>query len=172
MLSHVLEREESHEEYAHGEMLSLLRRLLPALEAIQLLHDNDLCHGDIRNDHLILETGSDRIRWIDFDLKQDFSDFDVWSAGNVLAYVVGKGIRSFHQVLRDPRFPDVIKSSLTPADASAFYEYRIYNLGKLFPYLPREIDAVVKRFTLGSEIYYPAVREIVQDLGNALTRLP
>jgi hypothetical protein len=33
-----------------------------------------------------------------FDLKQDFSDFEIWTTGNVLAYIVGQEIESLSQV--------------------------------------------------------------------------
>ena len=168
IFNHVLEWNEPHERFSQGEMRRLLAKLIPSLEAIQMLHEHRLCHGDIRNDHLIIDAHSGRLRWIDFDLNQDFSDFDTWSVGNVLAYVVGQGIRSFHQVLRDPAVPDRIKGSLETADASAFYDYRIYNLRKLYPYLPERINDILLRFTVGSDVYYQNLTEVTEDLGNAL----
>jgi tRNA A-37 threonylcarbamoyl transferase component Bud32 len=168
LFQHVLDRDEPHEAYVHGEMQNLLYRLIESIEGIQLLHDHDLCHGDIRNDHIIIDRRTDRFRWIDFDLKQDFSDFDVWSIGNVLAYVVGQGITSFHQVLRSDRFPDAVKRSLTGDDASAFYDYRIINLRKLYPYIPSALNTVLMRFSVGTTRYYGSMLEVVEDLGDAL----
>lgn len=169
IFNHVLEWRESHEQYAAGEMLHLLAKLIPALAGVQMLHEHQLCHGDIRNDHLIIDAETGRLRWIDFDLNQDFSDFDIWSAGNVLAYVVGQGIRSFHQVLRDAAVSDTIKGSLETADASAFYDYRIYNLRKLYPYLPERINDILLHFTVGSDVYYQSLAEVIEDLGTALS---
>jgi serine/threonine protein kinase len=152
-------------------MQNILHRLIESIEAIHLLHEHDLCHGDIRNDHLIIDRRNDRIRWIDFDLKQDFSDFDVWSIGNILAYVVGQGIRSFHQVLRSDEFSDSVKSSLTPQDASVFFNYRIMNLQKLFPYIPSCINDILMRFSVGTTDYYESLTEVAEDLGNALDEI-
>jgi hypothetical protein len=170
LFQHILSWDEPHEVYVAGEMQNILHRLTESIEAIQNLHDGGLCHGDIRNDHLIIDRRTDRLRWIDFDLKQDFSDFDIWSIGNVLAYVVGKGIRSFHQVLRSRRFSDEIKASLVAADASAFYEYRIINLRKLFPYLPAPLNDVLMHFSAGATSYYQRMDQVAQDLGEALDR--
>jgi hypothetical protein len=153
-------------------MQNLLHRLIESIEAIQILHDHKLCHGDIRNDHLIIDRRTDRFRWIDFDLKQDFSDFDIWSIGNVLAYIVAKGILSFHQVLRSDAFSDTVKNSLTADDASAFYEYRIINLRKLFPYLPRALNDVLMRFSHATTDYYERMSQVAEDLGGALDSFP
>jgi len=168
LFDHILAWNEDHEAYVFGEMQNILHRLIESIEAIHMLHQNDLCHGDIRNDHLIIDRRNDRIRWIDFDLKQDFSDFDVWSIGNVISYVVGQGIQSFHQVLRSDEFSDSTKSGLTPEDASLFFNYRIMNLRKLFPYLPKSINDILMRFSVGTTDYYESMAAVAEDLGNAL----
>lgn len=170
LFQHVLDWQEPHEAYVRGEMQDLLYRLIESIEGIQMLHDFDLCHGDIRNDHIIIDRRTDRFRWIDFDLKQDFSDFDVWSIGNVIAYIVGQGITSFHQVLRSDRFPDAVKWSLTQDDASAFYDYRIINLRKLYPYVPEALNDVLMRFSAGATSYFGSMREVAESLGEALDR--
>ena len=168
LFDHVLAWREDHETYVFGQMQNILHRLIESIEAIDMLHEHGLCHGDIRNDHLIIDRRNDRIRWIDFDLKQDFSDFDVWSIGNVLSYVVGQGIRSFHQVLHSDKFADSVKNSLTPEDASVFFNYRIMNLRKLFPYIPRSINDILMHFSVGTTAYYENLAEVAEDLGNAL----
>lgn len=168
LFDHILAWNEDHEAYVFGEMQNILHRLIESIEAIDMLHQHDLCHGDIRNDHLIIDRRNDRIRWIDFDLKQDFSDFDVWSIGNVISYVVGQGIHSFHQVLRSDEFPDSVKKGLRPEDASVFFNYRVMNLRKLFPYIPGCINDILMRFSVGTTDYYESLAEVAEDLGNAL----
>jgi serine/threonine protein kinase len=171
LFDHILAWKEEHEAYASGEMQNILHRLIESIEAIDMLHEHDLCHGDIRNDHIIIDRMNDRFRWIDFDLKQDFSDFDVWSAGNIIAYVVGQGIQSFHQVMRSDEFSDSVRNSLTPEDASVFFNYRIMNLQKLFPYIPDSINDILMRFSVGTTDYYESLTEVAEDLGNALDRI-
>jgi hypothetical protein len=169
--SHVMTSRYSHEAYVFGEMRSLLRRLIESIEAIQTLHEHDLCHGDIRNDHIIIDSRTGRLRWIDFDLKQDSLDFDIWSIGNILSFVVGKGIRSFHQVLRSDAFSDATKASLTADDASAFHEYRVINLRKLFPYVPKPLNDLLMRFSVGATDHYRHMEQVAADLGSALDQL-
>jgi hypothetical protein len=171
LFDHILTRKEDHEAYVFGEMQNILHRLIESIEAIDVLHGHNLCHGDIRNDHIIIDRRNNRFRWIDFDLKQDFSDFDVWSIGNVIAYVVGQGIQSFHQVMRSDAFSDSVKNSLTPEDASVFFNYRIMNLRKLFPYIPSSINDILMRFSVGTTDYYENLSEVAEDLGNALDNI-
>ena len=116
------------------------------------------------------ETGD--YRWIDFDLTQDFSDFDVWSLGNVLQFCVGMGMRTFHDVLKGANFPDSVKSRLTSDDASAFYRHRIMNLRKLFPYIPNRLNDILLHFAANTTRFYESANQIVSDIGEALEELP
>ncbi|MCP4752323.1 MAG: protein kinase, partial [Proteobacteria bacterium] len=56
-----------HEEYFHSTLPNVLKKLVKAFEAILFLHTNGFRHGDIRNDHLILESDTGNYVWIDFD---------------------------------------------------------------------------------------------------------
>ena len=89
-----------HEAYAQRLLPDILRRIADSLDGIQRLHDHGLCHGDIRNDHLMVERESGDYRWIDFDLNEESPWFDVWSAGNVLHCAVGKGFVTFRETVR------------------------------------------------------------------------
>jgi serine/threonine protein kinase len=152
-----------HEQYFHEDLPDILRELTGCMEALQFLHENGTCHGDVRNDHIIIESHTHRYRWIDFDLTQRLTDFDVWGMGNILNYVIGKGINSFHNVLRSDLFPAHVRDSLTGADASAFYEYRIMNLRKLYPYIPPQVNDVLMRFAAGRPSTYATMAELLED---------
>jgi hypothetical protein len=145
--------------------------LKDCFDAINLLHDNDLCHGDIRNDHILIDQETGVYRWIDFDLTQDFSDFDIWSLGNVLLFCAGMGTRTYHEVLRSADFSDATKNSLTSDDASAFYEHRIMNLKKLYPYIPAHLTNILLHFTVNTTTFYESVSQITADMGEALADL-
>lgn len=162
----------SHEEYFHTVFPGTLRKLMDCFVAIGFLHDHDLCHGDIRSDHILIERETGAYRWIDFDLTQDFSDFDIWSLGNVLAFCTGMGTRTFHEVLRSESFPQSVKNSFTPDDASAFLEYRIMNLQKLFPYVPDSLNDILLHFAVNTTRFYESVAQMVSDMGQALEDLP
>jgi hypothetical protein len=168
----VLNSASSHEEYFHTAFPGILRNLNGCFEAIRLLHDNGLCHGDIRNDHILVDQETGRYRWIDFDLTQDFSDFDVWSLGNVLQFCVGMGMRTFHDVIQSEAFPDAVKSRLTSDDAAAFYQHRIMNLQKLFPYIPDRLNDILLHFTINTTRFYESVTQIIIDVGEVLEDLP
>jgi len=158
-----------HEQYFREDLPRLLRKLLVSFEAIGFLHKHGTCHGDIRNDHIIIESETGKYRWIDFDLNQHVSDYDVWSMGNIINYAVGKGITSFQQVLRNREIPADIKNSLCEADASAFFEYRIMNLRKLYPYIPDKLSDILSHFMVRPRAFYANVDEFLEDYRRMLS---
>lgn len=153
----------THEDYFAEDLPDILWKLKESIEAIAFLHDNKLCHGDIRNDHIIIDAQTGKYRWIDFDLKQDVSDFDMWSIGNILSYAVGKGIVTFGAVMKSGTYSDSIKQSLVQHDSSAFYEYRIMNLQKIFPYIPEKLSNILKHFTIKPVSYYNSINEFLNE---------
>lgn len=157
-----------HEQYFHEDLPSILRKLVSSMEAIQFLHDHGTCHGDIRNDHIIIDAVTGEYRWIDFDLNQNVSDFDIWSLGNILNYSIGKGINSFQIVMRSRKFSDKTKQSLEPGDASAFYEYRVMNLRKLFPYIQESLNNILMHFAIRPRGTYGAVSELTGEFREML----
>ena len=172
LLHRIFEMNISHEEYFFTLFPRIFKKLRNCFEAIQLIHNHGLCHGDIRNDHIMIETDTENYRWIDFDLTQDFSDYDIWSVGNVLQFCTGMGMRTFHDVLKSSLFPTRVKENLDTSDASAFYVHRIMNLQKLFPYIPDKLNAILLHFTVNTRNFYESVAQIVADMDNALDALP
>ena len=168
ILQNIHENPKSHEQYFYEDLPGILYKLTDSILAIKILHMNHTCHGDIRNDHIIIESGTGRYRWIDFDLNQHVSDFDVWSMGNIISYAVGKGINSFSQILKNRKIPDKIKRNLTPDDASAFYEYRIMNLKKLYPYIPDTLNSILTHFTIKPKSYYTNITQLIKDYKKML----
>ncbi|MBD3167224.1 hypothetical protein GF324_11540, partial [bacterium] len=159
---------QSHLEYYEQDLPHVLAKLYPCLLAIEHLHDHDLCHGDIRNDHILIESHSHVFRWIDFDLKQDIHDFDLWSLGNVLNYVVAKGIVSFKAVQRGDGFPAGAADDLRQEDGSAFYPYRIMNLRKVYPYIGPTLEKMFLHFTLRPKAFYADMRQFIFDFEDVL----
>jgi hypothetical protein len=170
ILEHIVSIEKPHEAYFREDLPGILQKLKDCIEAIRFLHDHGTCHGDIRNDHIIIDKSTGRYRWIDFDLTQDVSDFDIWSIGNILSYTVGKGIRSFHQVLKDESFPSAVRESLSPEDGSAFYEYRIMNLKKLYPYIPPRLNDLLLHFTIHPKAFYNHISQFVEEYNEMLDK--
>ncbi len=168
LLNHICSLSLSHEQYFREHLPSLLARTIIAFQAIQRLNENGFCHGDIRNDHIIVERKSGEFRWIDFDLTQDFSDFDLWSLGNILHCIVGKGFVNFRNVVeRQPQ----LSGMLSENDASAFFPHRVMNLAKVYPYIPKDLNRVLLRFSLGAPVFYNSISQVVEELGEAHSRL-
>jgi tRNA A-37 threonylcarbamoyl transferase component Bud32 len=168
LLEVVHENRKSHEQYFYEDLPEILHNLTGSMQAIYLLHSNHMCHGDIRNDHIIIERGTGQYRWIDFDLNQHVSDFDTWSIGNIINYAVAKGIVSFSHVLKSSKFSERIKQSLSPEDGGAFYEYRIMNLKKLYPYIPDSLSEILIHFTIKPRVYYKSMIQLIRDYRDML----
>ncbi len=161
LLSHVCGLRMSHEDYFRDCFPSLLARTITAFQAIRFLNDNGLSHGDIRNDHILVERDTGALRWIDFDLVEDFADFDLWSLGNILHCVVAKGFVSFRDVVEQR---PGLAPSLSDDDASVFFRHRVMNLEKVYPYVPRTLNEVLLRFSRGARACYDSISQVVQDL--------
>jgi len=164
LYSHVQSMQMPHERYFHEVVPGLLRGVRVSVAAIHLLHRAGTCHGDVRNDHIFIEQSTGRFRWIDFDLTQDFGDFDVWSLGNVLCFVVAGQILTFDDAARlaGPRVTFDID------DAAVLFGYRVMNLRKLYPYIPRCLNDILMRFSVGSADPYASADQILHDLDACL----
>lgn len=166
----IMNLEIGHEEYFHSMCPDILRNLIGMIDAIQFLHNYGLCHGDIRNDHIYIDSDLGCYRWIDFDLTQNFGDYDLWSLGNVIQFVTGKGKISFHEVKESNKFSEKIKNSLNAADGAAFLKYRIMNLRKVYGYIPEKLNEILMRFALGTKTFYDTATQMKNDLAEVLDR--
>ncbi len=160
---HLRNLEMDHHTYFHTVLPEILGKLLEAFEAVAMIHERGYHHGDIRNDHILIDADTGQLRWIDYDFCQDVPDYDVWSLGNVLAFVVGKGEHTFHEVAAG-RLDLVPGAKLTKQDASAFFRHRIINLAKLFPWIPPRLSDILMHFSYETEVFYETVRELLGDL--------
>ncbi len=165
-----------HETYFHEHFPSILEMVVQCIEAIGRLHAMGELHGDVRNDHILINRQTGTYTWIDFDYTYDWAEnpfgVDLFGLGNVLLLTCGKG---FH-ILRDldgcgPEGMK-LKSCLTPSDLSLFYPHRIINLQKLFPYIPDSFSHVLRRFSQGADIFYETTEELLHDLKACKTDIP
>ncbi len=160
-----------HEEYFFESFPGILANLKKSFQAIQYIHENGLYHGDIRNDHIIMEESTGTYRWIDFDLNQHFSDFDVWSIGNIILLSAGKGEHTFKNVKINKDVSKKELDTLSSDDASAFFRYRIINLKKLFPYMPDRLNDILMRFSLNTTAFYESTKQIIDDIELVIEEL-
>lgn len=150
-----------HEEYFQTLLPGILARVVESLRAIERLHDAGFCHGDIRNDHVLIENGTGCYKWIDFDLAQDSLGFDVWSTGNILHCVAAKGFLTFRDALEAR--PE-LAGRLSDGDASVFFPQRVMNLRKVYPYMPAGLNDVLCRFSAGARVPYEKISQVTDDL--------
>jgi serine/threonine protein kinase len=161
----------NHEKYYYEDLPAILRNLVGSVNAIADLHDLGFIHGDIRNDHIIIESKTGIYRWIDFDLKQDVTDFDMWSIGNIISFAIAKGIITFDQIFKSRKYDEKVKNSLKQDDGSAFYKYRIINLKKIFPYIDDDLNELLMHFSISPSSYYLTIVELLTDLEKIVNKL-
>ena len=155
-----------HETYFHEVLPGVLTNLLEAFRALNFLHQEGFQHGDVRTDHLFVESATGRYVWIDFDYEVSHSDYDLWSLGNVLCFLVGKGNHHPNEVVCKPgNYPNPLcGQELTNDDLLLSGQNRVANLAKLFPYIPLDLNRILMRFSAGTEAFYGSVEELVKDL--------
>ncbi len=171
LYSYITEIPQSHEEYFFKSFPDILQSIITSISAMEFLNKNGHHHGDICNDHIIIDKESGHYRWIDFDSAVNFPDYDIWSMGNILTYAVGKGIHSFHAVRKNNSLYPFHSSELVHEDACLFFRYRIVNLKKLFPYIPNKLNNILKCFSHGAKNHYENFQILTNDLHESLSLL-
>lgn len=166
--------EMDHRQYFREMLPGILRKLVVLFESLRLLHENGLKHGDIRNDHVIMEERTGNYVWIDFDYDFDSVEnpfsLDLMGLGNILLYAIGKGFHNLREKDKsdgNPLYRDLIEK-IEPEDFSIVHKWRFMNLKKLYPYIPGSLNDILAHFTLGSDIFYESVDEIVADLKTCM----
>lgn len=162
-----------HASYFSQRLRPLLAKFLGCLEAIAFLHAQGERHGDIRRDHIYVHSRDGRWMWIDYDYNFDLPEnpfgLDLFGLGNVLCYLVGRGIPTLHQLAKDS--PQTLER-LDTGDLSLVIPNRVFNLGRLYPYLPEDLNRVLMHFAAAAPVYYETVEEMLADLRPCLGQLP
>ncbi|MCU0571553.1 MAG: hypothetical protein MUC41_01035 [Syntrophobacteraceae bacterium] len=157
-----------HETYFHERFPAIFDNVVGCIAAINRLHEMGELHGDIRNDHILIERESGKYRWIDFDYTYDWAEnpygVDLYGLGNILLFTTGKGFHNLPDLTACGPEGMKMRSCLEPADMSLFFKYRIANLRKLFPYIPDSLNYVLLHFSQGARVFYEHTDELLQDL--------
>ncbi|MFZ5563533.1 MAG: protein kinase [Thermodesulfobacteriota bacterium] len=165
-----------YETYFREQLPGILEKLIRAFAAIGLLHANGLKHGDIRNDHLIVEHKTGNFVWIDFDYDFEATEnpfgLDIFGLGNILCYAVGKGFHTYYDITNDRYAYKNLAGNLEPDDFALLDPRRFINLAKLYPVIPEMLNGILMFFSTGATIYYETVDEIIEDLRWFLDNLP
>jgi tRNA A-37 threonylcarbamoyl transferase component Bud32 len=154
----------SHEAYYRQNLSTIMQLLIACIEGIAHLHKQGLHHGDIRADHIIINSQTGAYVWIDFDFEVGSLNYDVFGLGNVLLQAVGKGRHSLYDIrLRPSDYPD-FKNTLISNDMSLMFRHRIANLRKLYPYISEALNEILMRFSVGAADPYENVDGLLEDL--------
>lgn len=164
-----------HRTYFYELFPGILEKFIGTCEAIVFLHDHGEKHGDIRRDHIWIEHRTGRYRWIDFDYAYESTEnpfgLDLFGLGNILMFITGQGIHTTHELAATQKGKEIL-STLNPEDFSLLFPNRLFNLRKMFPYIPEELNRVLLRFSAGTYVFYETVEEMLQDLKPCLSCLP
>lgn len=164
--------EMDHKLYFNEILPGVLRKIVKAFEAIRFLHAHGYKHGDIRNDHIIVEEDTGNYVWIDFDydfttIENPFS-LDIFGMGNILLNAVGKGFHNLDMIRSNKKFYGDLIDRVNKSDFSIFNKRRLMNLKKLYEYIPVPLNNMLVHFSRGAEIFYETADEIIEDLNRCI----
>jgi hypothetical protein len=161
-----------YEKYFQEVLPGILEKIVPAFEAIRFLHINGFKHGDIRNDHIIIDRTSGNYVWIDFDYDYEATEnpfgLDIFGLGNILIYAIGKGFHNLQMISSDKKLYGDMINRIDPKDFSILNKWRFINLRKLFPIIPKALNDLLMHFSQGADVYYETVDELIEDLSRCL----
>lgn len=166
---------DSHIDYFENYLPDVLRRFLVAVEGIVMLHAHGLKHGDIRRDHIFVDRRDGHFCWIDFDydfyLPERPYAMDLFGLGNVLLFLIGQQNFRPGAILKDPEFGEKIFARLTDDDLALVARDRVFNLKKIYPYIPDALNDILLYFSAGTEVMYDTVEEFYHDLRRAVDKI-
>jgi serine/threonine protein kinase len=162
---HVHCMELDHETYFHRFFPHVLDHFMDCIRAIYFLHQQGEKHGDIRRDHILIDSESGHYRWIDFDInyrhRENIYGYDLFGLGNVLVFLVGKG----DLLLRDLKHQGhPALWSLAEEDLNMVFSNRVVNLKKIYPYIPDSLNRVLMHFSKGTTWFYENTVQLLEDL--------
>ena len=161
-----------YEDYFQHELPKILKKIVQAFEAIRFLHINGFKHGDIRNDHIIINRSSGNYVWIDFDYDYEATEnpfgLDIFGLGNILMYAIGKGFHNLPMIASDRKLYGDLIDRVRPEDFSILDKWRFINLRKLYPIIPKMLNDLLMHFSQGAHVYYEVVEELIEDLNRCI----
>jgi hypothetical protein len=165
--THVGHMDLDHETYFYQYFPGIFDNFMECIQAILFLHEHGEKHGDIRRDHILIDSDSGRYRWIDFDLnyrhRENIYGYDLFGLGNVLVFLVGKG----DLLLRDLKNRDhPALSILKEEDLNIVFGNRVVNLKKIYRYIPESLNQVLMHFSQGANWFYENTAQLVEDLAQ------
>ncbi|QWR78124.1 hypothetical protein [Candidatus Magnetomonas plexicatena] len=172
LTDHVLNQSKNHEQYYFTKFKVIFDEFIELVKAIEFLHNCGEKHGDIRRDHVIIDSETGIARWIDFDYTFTNSEnrfgFDLFGLGNILMFLTGGGDITHHQL---SKWQHKALECLSDDDLSVVIQNRVANLKKVFPYIGDELNYVLLHFSQGAEVFYETTGEFLSDLHEVNEKL-
>jgi hypothetical protein len=160
--------DEEHDHYFTHRFPAIYRSFIELVEAIKFLHDYKEKHGDIRRDHIIIDSDTGKLRLIDFDFNYSHHEnkfgYDIFGLGNVLIYIVGKGDITIQSLMAERLYE---YSKINSNDVNIIFHNRVVNLRKVYPYIPEELNSILLHFSTGARVFYDTVSDFLEDLCKA-----
>lgn len=163
-----------HKTYFHEYFPDIFEKFMDACEAISFLHSHDEKHGDIRRDHLWVESATGAYRWIDFDYAFELYEnpfaLDIFGLKSILVYIVGKANLTM-QTLLELRTENSILNTLNSGDYSLVIGNRVVNVQKIYNYIPNSLNNILMHLSSSSSVFYESVDEILVDMNKSLKEI-
>lgn len=154
-----------HQTYFYDRFAAILENFIESVAAISFLHENGEKHGDIRRDHILIDSDTGWYRWIDFDFnyrhRENIYGYDLFGLGNVLLFLAGRG---------DVLLPDLKEhnpsclDALREEDLNIVFKNRVANLKKIYPYIPEALNRILMHFSKGTHWFYENTMQLLDDL--------
>jgi len=161
-----------YDRYYQEALPGILQKLTEALTAIGFLHRNGFRHGDVRADHLFVESKTGEYIWIDFDYDFEATEnpfsLDIFGLGTLLVCAVGKGLHTGYLIGNDRHRYGCLADRIDADDFAILDKSMFVNLRKLYPVIPNRLNDILMHFSMGAEVYYEYVDEILRDLNRSL----
>lgn len=161
-----------HERYFNEILPGVLKKIVKAFEAIRFLHSHGYKHGDVRNDHIIVEEDTGNYVWIDFDYDFSTSEnpfsLDIFGMGNILLNAVGKGFHNLDMIRSEKKVYGDLIENVNRSDFSILNKHRLMNLKKLYDYIPVPLNNILVHFSRGAEVFYETADEIIEELNRCV----
>ncbi|MBF0344667.1 MAG: hypothetical protein HQL06_10610 [Nitrospirae bacterium] len=169
---YVLSLNKNHELYYYTDFKRVLDDFIVLVQAIEFLHNCDEKHGDVRRDHIIIDSVTGKGRWIDFDYtftsRQNRFGFDLFGLGNILLFIAGRGDVTLQMLQKND--PQALQR-LTEEDMNIVFQNRLVNLKKICPYINDALNLVLLHFSNGANVFYDTVGEFLEDLMEARDKI-
>jgi hypothetical protein len=73
--------------------------------------------------------------------------------------------------IRERAFYGDLVERLEPGDFSILDRWRLFNLRKLYPYIPKQLNDVLMHFSSSADVYYEYTDEMLDDIRRFMTSL-